>query len=203
MIRPVCLRPLATSRISWKICSPTSLMVASPVAITPASTSIRSGHCFASGVRDATLITGAIARPYGRSAARREHMHVHRCGQLQGAADKIACRRGREDKPLLCHSFSRAEDSRNSAGARLRNRAKRLLHDVRKAALLVSGRRIGAAIHSASMQILVVPGHLYDQLLRDFLHPPRVLSARWIASRTSVTSENITVAPALTSRSAA
>jgi hypothetical protein len=57
----VFLRPLATSRINRKISQPTSSMVASPAAIRPASTSIRSSQRSARSFRVATLITGAEA----------------------------------------------------------------------------------------------------------------------------------------------
>src|SRR5271156_3558264 len=59
----VCLRPLATSRIMWKISSPTCSIVASPVAMRPALISIRSDHLSASALREDTLITGAMASP--------------------------------------------------------------------------------------------------------------------------------------------
>ena len=56
-------RPLATSSMRRNISQPTSSIVASPVAILPASTSIRScQRCFSS-LRVETLMTGTAASP--------------------------------------------------------------------------------------------------------------------------------------------
>lgn len=55
--------PLATSSMSRNSSQPTSSMLASPVAIVPAFTSIRSCQRRARSERVATLITGTAARP--------------------------------------------------------------------------------------------------------------------------------------------
>src|SRR2546423_1275480 len=57
------IRPLATSRISRNKSQPASSIDISPVAIRPASKSIRSFQRRASSLRVATFITGAAARP--------------------------------------------------------------------------------------------------------------------------------------------
>ena len=61
--RAVFRRPLATSRINRKSSDPTSSMVACPVAMRPASRSIKSAHFSANAVRDEILITGTSASP--------------------------------------------------------------------------------------------------------------------------------------------
>ena len=56
-------RPLATSRMVSKISRPIPSIVAAPVAMRPASTSMRSGHFSASAVREDTFSTGTMLRP--------------------------------------------------------------------------------------------------------------------------------------------
>src|SRR5664280_847171 len=103
----------------------------------------------------------------GRTAPCGEDVHVHGRGQLQRPADEIAGRSRGEDQALLRDALPRAADSGNGTRAGFRDRAERLLDDVSQTALLVAGTRVGAAVHSAALQIGVVPGHLTDQVECD------------------------------------
>ena len=148
------------------------------------------------------LDDGTSARPYGLPSPVVKTCRfmdasccVPQMKSLAGVAAKtsplaVTSRRGRP-RP----SMARA--------ARFGHDAERLLDDVGEAAAFVAGRGIGAAVGVAARQIFVVPAHLADQ---GAARPPALTArgvSRCMASRTSVTSENMTVAPARTRRSAA
>ena len=67
------------------------------------------------------------------------------------------------------HALPRPSDARNRAGARFRNGSQRLLHNVGQAAALVAWAGVGAAVHSAALQVCVKPCHLADQVARHLL----------------------------------
>ena len=76
-----------------------------------------------------------------------------------------------------------------------------LFHHVREAAFFVTRDGL-AMVGFAHVEIVIVPGHFSSRRCPPLRWTARGVS-RWIASRTSVTSENITVAPQRTNRSEA
>ena len=101
-----------------KSSQPTSSIVASPVAILPASTSIRScQRCLIAARRDLDDRHGG--KPVGRAAAGGEDVQRHARGQLQRTAHKIAGWRRRKNQPFLADSLARREHACDRAGAGL------------------------------------------------------------------------------------
>ncbi|MNH04406.1 hypothetical protein D3C79_637000 [compost metagenome] len=96
-------------------------------------------------------------------------MQVHACGELQGAADKVAGRCGAEDQALALDPLAGAEHALDGAAARLDDRPQGLLDNVRQAAFLVPWRGVGAAVGRALLQVAVVPVHLAHQRLGHVL----------------------------------
>ena len=75
---------------------------------------------------------------------------------------------GGEDEAFLRDSFAGGGDGHERAGAGLGNRAHRFFDDVGEAAFLVAGGGVGLTVGAAGCEIGIVPGHLADEVLRNF-----------------------------------
>ena len=103
-----------------------------------------------------------------RAAPGGEDVQVDAGRQLQRAANEVAGRRGGVDQPFLTNFFARRQYAVDGIAAGFDDGAHGFLDDVGQTALLVARRGVGAAIHAALLQVLVVPGHFADHGLRDF-----------------------------------
>ena len=103
------------------------------------------------------------------SSSCHEHLKSDAAGQLAGSADYVASRCGSVNQPLFGRFFRRRQYFHDGGGAGLGNGAHGLLHDVGEPALFVARSGVGAAVHLAVFQVMVIPFHLGCQLLPHFL----------------------------------
>src|SRR5690606_961704 len=94
-----------------------------------------------------------------RAAARGEDVQVHAGCQLQRAADEVARGRGGVDEAALVapQFVAGREHLRDGRAAAFGDAAHGFLDDVRQAAGLVAGRRVGRAVDAAAREVFVVP----------------------------------------------
>ena len=91
-------------------------------------------------------------------------MHVHCGGELEGAADEVAGRGGGEDEAFLRDALTGAGDRCEWGAACFGDGAEGFFDDVGEAAFFVAGGGVGAAVDEALVEVIVVPGHLVDEI---------------------------------------
>jgi hypothetical protein len=164
-------RPLADVEHQRNSSQPTSSIVALPSAMRPALTSIRSCQRRARSLRVADLDHRHLGQAVGRAAAGGEDVQVDAAASCSVPQMKSLAGVARRPGPLVMprsRSFSPG-DSTPLIGALPLLTIEPIAFSTmfERPALLVAGRRVGAAVDLALVEVGVVPGHLADHRLGD------------------------------------